>query len=74
MLLEDEEFFFLKSDEKKTSSNNNLLQYCFDFCDIKDILNLSLTSKKIRELTQNVDYKFEFAIEKNFFSNYSNYE
>ena len=74
MLLEDEEFFVLKSDEKKTSSNNNLLQYCFDFCDIKDILNLSLTSKKIRELTQNVDYKFEFAIEKNFFSNYLNYE
>ena len=54
--------------------NDNLLQICFDFCDIDDILNLSLVCSKFYKITKLFDYKFEDKIEKNFFSNYSNYE
>lgn len=54
--------------------NDNLLQICFDFCDIEDILNLSLVCSKFYKITKLFDYKFEDKIEKNFFSNYSNYE
>ena len=54
--------------------NDNLLQICFDFCDIEDILNLSLVCSKFNKITKLFDYKFEDKIEKNYFSNYSNYE
>lgn len=54
--------------------NDNLLQICFDFCDIEDILNLSLVCSKFYKITKLFDYKFEDKIEKNYFSNYSNYE
>ena len=54
--------------------NDNLLQICFDFCDIDDILNLSLVCSKFYKITKLFDYKFEDKIEKNYFSNYSNYE
>jgi hypothetical protein len=54
--------------------NKNLFKICFDFCDIEDILNLSLVCSKFNKITKFFDYKFEDKIEKNYFSNYSNYE
>lgn len=55
--------------------NEYLFKICFDFCDIEDILYLSLVSKNFHKMTEkNFDYKFEKEIEKNYFSNYSNYE
>ena len=74
MLIEEEETFALKNCEAGVKVNDNLLAICFDFCDINDILNLSAASKKFHELTKDMDYKFEEAIEKNYFSNYDNYE
>lgn len=74
MLIEDEEIFSLKNYSIDLKDNDNLLKFCFDFCDINDILNLSAASKKFHELTKSMDYKFEEAIEKNYFSNYANYE
>jgi len=74
MLIDDE-----KTSEKKNcrillSSNKNLLLLIFDFCNINDILNLSAASKQFYEITKDLDYKFEESIEKNYFSNYTNYE
>ena len=55
--------------------NKDLFKICFDFCDIEDILYLSLVSKNFHKMTEKFfDYKFEKEIEKNYFSNYSNYE
>ena len=54
--------------------NDNLLKLCFDFCETEDILNLSLVSKRFKEITRKLDYKFEDEIEKNYFSDYNNYE
>ena len=70
----DNEINIKNSVEERIIENDNLLKLCFDFCDVEDILNLSLTSKKFYKITNKLDYKFEDAIEKNFFSNYSNYE
>ena len=38
--------FGADSVEERIIENDNLLKLCFDFCDVEDILNLSLTSKK----------------------------
>ena len=55
--------------------NDNLFKICFDFCDIEELLYLSLVSKNFHKMTEkNFDYKFEKEIEKNYFSNYNNYE
>jgi hypothetical protein len=55
--------------------NKNLFKICFDFCDIEDILYLSLVSKNFHKMTEKFfDYKFEKEIEKSYFSNYSHYE
>ena len=70
MMLEDE----INFSKKNIIENDNLLKICFDFCDIEEILNLSLVSKKFYEITKSLDYKFEEEIEKNYFSNYNNYE
>jgi len=74
MLIEEEETFELKNYRIDLKDNHNLLKFCFDFCDLNDILNLSAASKKFYKLTESMDYKFEEAIEKNYFSNYDNYE
>ena len=74
MLIEDEEKLGIKKYRTELKENENLLKFCFDFCDINDILNLSAASKKFNELTKSMDYKFEEAIGKNYFSNYDNYE
>ncbi len=70
MMLEDE----INFSKKNILENDNLLKICFDFCDIEEILNLSLVSKKFYKITKSLDYKFEEEIEKNYFSDYSNYE
>ena len=54
--------------------NKDLFKICFDFCDIEDILNLSRVSTKFYKITKALDYKFEEAIDKNYFSNHYNYE
>lgn len=73
MLIEDEENIDLKNYRTELKNNGNLLINCFDFCEINDILNISAASKKFSELLKKLDYKFEEAIEKNYFSNYVNY-
>lgn len=64
----------LKILQEKIVGNENILKICFDFCDIDDILNLSLVSKKFNNLMKDFDYKFEDEIDKNYFSNHNNYE
>ena len=73
-MLIDEETFELNNYGTELKDNENLLTLCFEFCDINDILNISAASKKFHKLTSNMDYIFEEAIEKNYFSNYANYE
>jgi hypothetical protein len=73
-MLIDEETFELNNYGTELKDNENLLTLCFGFCDINDILNISAASKKFHKLTSNMDYIFEEAIEKNYFSNYANYE
>ena len=73
-MLIDEETFELNNYGTELKDNENLLTLCFAFCDINDILNISAASKKFHKLTSNMDYIFEEAIEKNYFSNYANYE
>lgn len=70
----DEEIFKPKNNIEKILENDNLLKICFDFCEIEDILNLSLVNRKFNKITKILDYKFEEKIEKNYFSNYNNYE
>ena len=70
MMIDDE----ININIKKIIENDNLLKLCFDFCDAEDILNLSLASKRFCKITNHLDYKFEDEIEKNYFSNYNNYE
>lgn len=74
MMIDDEQSYKNNRTQKKFLDNDNLLQICFDFCDIDEILFLSLASKKFYKITKDLDYKFEEAIEKNYFSNYNNYE
>ena len=74
MLIDEEKTFVLKNFRTELNKNDNLLPLIFDFCDANDFLNLSAASKKFYELTKKMDYKFEEAIEKNYFSNYANYE
>jgi hypothetical protein len=74
MLIDDEKTPKIKNNRATLSSNKNLLNIIFDFCEINDIINLSSASKKFYEITKDFDYKFEEAIEKNYFSNYTNYE
>ena len=59
---------------EKVIANDNLLKLCFEFCDSEDILNLSSVSKRFNKITRKLDYKFEDEIEKNYFSDYNNYE
>ena len=74
MLIDDEKTTKIKNNRATLSSNKNLLNIIFDFCEINDIINLSSASKKFYEITKDFDHKFEEAIEKNYFSNYTNYE
>ena len=74
MLIDEEKTYVLKNFRTELNKNDNLLPLIFDFCDVNDFLNLSAASKKFYELTKKMDYKFEEAIEKNYFSNYANYE
>ena len=74
MLIDEEEKIGLKNYEIELKDNDNLLKFCFEFCNINDILNISAASKKFYAITKTVDYKFEEAIERNYFSNYDNYE
>ena len=74
MLIDDEKTPKIKNRTTTLSSIKNLLTLIFDFCEINDIINLSVASKKFYEITKDFDYKFEEAIEKNYFSNYTNYE
>jgi hypothetical protein len=59
---------------EKVIANDSLLKLCFEFCDSEDILNLSSVSKRFNKITRKLDYKFEDEIEKNYFSDYNNYE
>ena len=59
---------------EKVIAKDSLLKLCFDFCHSEDILNLSLASKRFNKITRKLDYKFEDEIEKNYFSDYNNYE
>ena len=75
MWIEEENDFESKKIKNEINSKKNLLLLFFDYCDTKDILNLSLVSKRFNELVNEfMDYKFRYAIEKNYFSNYDNYE
>lgn len=74
MMIDDEQNNNLKTPQQKIFENDNILKICFDFCDIDDILYLSLVSTKFNKITKDLDYKFENAIEKNYFSNHDNYE
>ena len=74
MLIDDEKTSQKKNCRNLLSSNKNLLLLIFDFCSINDILYLSAASKLFYEVTKYLDYKFEESIEKNYFSNYTNYE
>jgi len=74
MMIDDEQNNNFKTLKQKIFENDNILKICFDFCDIDDILYLSLVSTKFNKITKDLDYKFEDAIEKNYFSNHNNYE
>lgn len=75
MLIEKEEKFEQKIYKLELKNNNNILSFIFDFCDLEDILNLSVANKRFNNIIkENFDYKFEEEIEKNYFSDYSNYE
>ena len=75
MSIEEENFFVQKKIKAKFFSNKNILLLCFDFCDAEDILNISFVCKEFKKLTEEyMDYKFVYSIEKNYFSNYANYE
>ena len=75
MLIEKEEKFEQKIYKLELKNNNNILSFIFDFCDLVDILNLSVVNKRFNNIIkENFDYKFEEEIEKNYFSDYSNYE
>ena len=73
-MIDDDKNFKLKNSIEKIINNENILKFIFDFCDFEDILSLSLVSKNFNNITKSLDYKFEEAIEKNYFSNYNNYE
>lgn len=74
MMIDDENLFKTNNNIQKIFENVNILKIVFDFCDIEDILNLSLVCSKFYKITKFFDYKFEDEIEKNYFSNYNNYE
>ena len=74
MLIEEEKKIVLKNFRTKINKNDNLLLSIFEYCDINDFLCLSAASKKFYELTKKMDNKFQEVIEKNYFSNYENYE
>ena len=75
MLIEKEEKFEQKIYKLELKNNNNILSFIFDFCDLIDILNLSVVNKRFNNIIkESFDYKFEEEIEKNYFSDYSNYE
>ena len=74
MSIDDEKTPKIRNGRTTLSSTKNVLNLIFDFCEINDIINLSSASKKFYEIAKDFDYKFEEAIEKNYFSNYTNYE
>ena len=75
MLIEKEEKFEQKIYKLELKNNNNILSFILDFCDLVDILNLSVVNKRFNNIIkESFDYKFEEEIEKNYFSDYSNYE
>ena len=46
----DEEIFKPKNNIEKILENDNLLKICFDFCEVEDILNLSLVNRKFNKI------------------------
>ena len=73
-MIDDEQNTNLNIPKENIFEKDSLLKICFDFCDIDDILNLSTVSTKFYKITKALDYKFEEAIDKNYFSNHYNYE
>jgi hypothetical protein len=55
-----------------TNLNNNLLKTCFIFCNMEDILSLSLVCKKFYIITKELDFIFKKRCEISFCSNYNN--
>lgn len=74
MSLINKNFSKLSLFNKTFFQNDNLLKLVFDFCGVEDILSLSLVNKRFYYLTKSHDYKFLAQMEKEFFSDYSNYE
>ena len=72
MMIDGDNNNYISTD--RVMDNDNILQIFFEFCDIDDILNLSMVCKKFNKITKRLDYKFEAAIRRNFFSRYYNYE
>ena len=75
MMIDDDKNCKLKNSKQKVIGNKDLIKFIFEFCDTEDILYLSLVSRDFNNIIKkNFDYKFEEAINNNYFSNYSNYE
>lgn len=64
----------IKETSNKSQLNNNLLKVIFDYCDLKDLLTLSLVSKQFNEVVNELSYKFKEYCEINYCSSYSHYE
>ena len=60
--------------ENKYSFSNNLYKLIFDFCDAKDLCQISQCSKNFNNISKTLDYKFFFPLENNYCSSYNNYE
>ena len=73
-MIDDEQNTNVNIHKENIFESDDLLKFFFDFCDIEDILNLSRVSTKFYKITKALDYKFEEAIDKNYFSNHYNYE
>lgn len=57
----------------KLLQNYNLLRVIINFCSVEDLLSLSLVNKTFFSVVKFFDYKFIDYIEKEYFSEYSNY-
>ena len=53
---------------------DDLYKLIFDFCDAKDLCQISQCSEEFNQIAKKLDYKFLFSFEDNYCSSYSNYE
>lgn len=60
--------------ENKYILNDYLYKLIFDFCDAKDLCQISQCSEDFNKIAKKLDYKFLFSFEDNYCSSYSNYE